>query len=200
MPTTPSTPTADSRLCDDLALLEVLVQQIRAGERRELDVQLVQLCTPCTAAPRLVSQLEEPIHAGLERLVVLGYSFRQCRCVALQRRLNGSVLVLGVVDEELDRLTHLVGQRRRTAVVGGIEAAGLDDRGEQFVADPLVDVAVQIEGHRLQSLHGCGFDDGHGSVSFRDGLTMWLESLVAMSTTLRRLMPTLAPKKFLANC
>ncbi len=122
--------------------------------------------------------------------MVFGHVFRQRRCVALKCRLNGAVLVLGVVDEELDCLTHLVGEGGGAAVVRGIESAGLDDRGEQFVADPLVDVAVQIEGHRLQSLHGCGFDDGHGNVSFRDRLTVWLESLVAMSTTLRRLIRT----------
>ena len=87
----------------DLPLLDVLVDEVGAGERGELDVEPVQAARRASSAPgcgdrrRLVRQ---PRDAGLERGVVDLDALGQVRQLALEHGLDGGVLVLGVVDQQ----------------------------------------------------------------------------------------------------
>ena len=50
----------------------------------------------------VLGELDEAVHAGLEDLVVGGDALGQVGQLLLERRLDGGVLVLGVVDQEGD--------------------------------------------------------------------------------------------------
>ena len=103
------------------------------------------------------------------RVVVVGDVRRPARGVLLEHRLDRSVLVLGVLDEQADGALHLVGEGGDTAVVGRVQAAGVGDEREQLAADALVDVAVEVERHRSQAVEAdavggevvLGLGDGH---------------------------------------
>ena len=55
----------------------------------------------------------------------------------------------GVPDQEVHGLADLVSECVDAAIVRGIEAACFEHHGEQFAADALVNVTVEIEGDRL---------------------------------------------------
>ena len=73
----------------------------------------------------------------------------------LEHRLDGGVLVLGVVDQEGDDVAHVArrGRRGRARRLGS-RLAALGGHGEQLGADGLVDVSVQVEGHRARVVAG----------------------------------------------
>ena len=110
----------------DLALLEVLVGEVRAGERRQVEVQAVDL-----AAGRVAGHVDqgrgllgEGGRAALEREVVEGDLLGEGREVRLDQRLDGAVLVLGVQLEQLVDLGDVTARSALAARSLGIGPAG----------------------------------------------------------------------------
>ena len=144
------------------ALLEVLVGQVRARECCELDVEAVHRFTPgggC-GVDGVVGhglQVDEP---SVELLVVVLDLFGQSRRLALEDRADRRVLVVSVDREQVDCAVEMVGHVDSAGAGRGVDRAGLIDEREEVLADPLVDVAVQAEGHSLECRGGC-VDCGH---------------------------------------
>ena len=97
---------ADGRLegRHDHPLLDVLVLEVGAGERRHGEVHAVDPVAGVGGVELrgLLGHGDEVVHPGLEDLVVDGDPVGQVGELPLEHGLDGGVLVLGVVDEEGD--------------------------------------------------------------------------------------------------
>ena len=182
---------ADGRLerGHDHALLEVLVREVRARERRQLDVEPVhgaagvgvagcdgvgrvrsagRPCVPRARRGRSTTWLGEVgqvrLDGGLDRgVLVLGVGRRAGR-----RRRRGAACVA-----------------TRPDAVGRVEAAGVAGQREQLGPDALVDVAVQVEGDELRARRcAVSVDDGHGG-PFRRGVPVRRPPVLVLSTIVR---------------
>ena len=96
----------------DHPLLDVLVLQVGAGERRDGEVHPVHAVAGVGGVEHggLLGQRDEVLHAGLEHLVVDSDPGGQVRELPLEHGLDGRVLVLGVVDQEGHGVAHVAGQ------------------------------------------------------------------------------------------
>ena len=131
------------------SLFDILVLEVGAGERGQLQVQVVGL-NPWRRArwiDRLVGQIAERQKSRLDRRVVAGDPVCQGRKVGLQRRLDDAVLLVGVADEKVDDPCHVRGEFGPGGPACRVDAASSDGGVEQLGADAFMDVAVEVNGY-----------------------------------------------------
>jgi hypothetical protein len=67
-----------------------------------------------------------------------------------QRRLDVQILVMGVHLEHLAHREHVPGDGGTVGSAAGVDSARGERHVEQFRPDPLVDVAVQVDGEEIE--------------------------------------------------
>ena len=118
---------------------------------------------PCVDGRR--RELVDGGDPGLERDVLALDLLRQLRQIHLDGGLDRDVFVLGVRDEELEDTVHVSGEIVTGRAVGCVDLARGRGHGEELGANPLVDVAVEVEPDRPDRLQDLLFDDTHDGSS-----------------------------------
>ena len=96
----------------------------------------------------------EPAELGHRRLdhpVLVGDPRDELRVDAFDQRAEELLLVGRVVVQKLEQPAGATGERVERFIVGGVDPAGLTGDGEDLGPQALVDVAVEVEGHVLES-------------------------------------------------
>ena len=134
----------------DHPLLDVDVLQVAATERGEAEVQLVQFVAASlrSGVRHGFAERHEAVHAAVQHLVVGDDLLGHGRDVLLDRRLHDGVLVVSVQLEEISQRANATEQGHSARFVGWIQRTGLPGHTEQLGPDALVDLAVEVEGHR----------------------------------------------------
>ena len=145
----------------DFELFEGLVLKVVGGERREPEVQPVHREAAIDAG-RVDGAVGEDLelgHLAFERRVLALDDLGQSRGRPPDVLLGELVFVLAVRDEHPDEVVPAGGDARDAVAVSGVDAAGRERDPEQAAAERLVDVAVKVEGERLER---CGLDGQRG--------------------------------------